>query len=164
MIKHAVAGRFAAIAAVMVSLSASAGVQTVRYVKADNPGAAEPYDTEANAAGDIQTAIDFCGEEEKIVVLKGIYNTTEAVNVNKKLEVVGATGNPEDVVIHNTVSGYRCLKVTKAGAFVASMGIVLDAARVYPAEWLILAAVFVISVLPTMLCTLRMARRDGVDA
>ena len=123
MVKHTVAGRFAAVAAMMVSLSASAGVQTVRYVKADNPGAAEPYDTEANAAGDIQTAINFCGEEEKIVVLKGIYNTTEAVNVNKKLEVVGATGNPEDVIIHNTVSGYRCLKVTKAGAFVASMAL-----------------------------------------
>ena len=97
--------------------------QPVRYVKAGNPDAAEPYDTEANAAGDIQMAINFCGEEEKIVVLKGIYNTTEAVNVNKKLEVVGATGNPEDVIIHNTVSGYRCLKVTKAGAFVASMAL-----------------------------------------
>ena len=94
--------------------------QPVRYVKAGNVGK-EPYDSEANAAGDIQTAINFCGEEEKIIVLKGVYNTTEAVNVNKKLEVVGATGNPEDVVIHNTVTGYRCLKVTKADAFVASM-------------------------------------------
>ena len=96
--------------------------QPVRYVKAGNAGK-EPYDSEANAAGDIQTAINFCGEEEKIVVLKGIYNTTMAVDVNKKLEVIGATGNPEDVIIHNTVSGYRCLKVTKAGAFVASMAL-----------------------------------------
>ena len=163
MNKHAVAIGVAVFAATVVSLSASAGVQTVRYVKADNPGAAEPYDTEANAAGDIQTAINFCGEEEKIIVLKGVYNTTMAVDVNKKLEVIGATGNPEDVIIHNTVSGYRCLKMTKAGAFVASMGVVLDSARIYPTEWLILLTVFVISVLPTLICTLNMARKDGIS-
>ena len=46
--------------------------------------------------------------------------------------------------------------------FVASMGIVLDVARIYPLEGVIMAVVFVISVLPTVVCTLQMSRRDGV--
>ena len=48
------------------------------------------------------------------------------------------------------------------GEFVASMGIVLDWARVYPMELLIMAVVFVISVLPTVICTLSMSRKDGI--
>ncbi len=47
------------------------------------------------------------------------------------------------------------------GEFVASMGIVLDWARVYPFELLIMGAVFVISVLPTVVCTVHMSRKDG---
>ena len=48
--------------------------------------------------------------------------------------------------------------------FVASMGIVLDAARVYPMEWVILLAVFLLSLLPTVLCTHRMSRRATLEA
>lgn len=48
--------------------------------------------------------------------------------------------------------------------FVARMGIVLSAARVYPTEWLILLVVFLLSILPTVVCTQRMARRDGMEA
>ncbi|MBQ1245999.1 MAG: ABC transporter permease [Clostridia bacterium] len=54
-----------------------------------------------------------------------------------------------------------CLRLM--GDFVASMGIVLDSARVYPMEWLIMAVVFVISVLPTVICTLNMSRKDGIS-
>ena len=46
--------------------------------------------------------------------------------------------------------------------FVATMGIVLNAGRVYPMEWAILAAVFALSILPTAVCTHVMARRDGL--
>ena len=49
-------------------------------------------------------------------------------------------------------------------SFVASMGIMLNATRVYPLEWPILALVFVISLLPTHLMTWRMSRRDGLEA
>lgn len=49
------------------------------------------------------------------------------------------------------------------GEFVASMGIVLDWARVYPMELAIMAVVFVISVLPTVVCTLSMSRKDGIS-
>ena len=46
--------------------------------------------------------------------------------------------------------------------FAAGMGIVLDAARVYPMEWLILLAVFALSILPTAICTRAMARKDSL--
>ena len=49
------------------------------------------------------------------------------------------------------------------GEYVASMGIVLDWARIYPFEAVIMAVVFVISVLPTVICTLNMSRKDGVS-
>ncbi len=49
------------------------------------------------------------------------------------------------------------------GEYVASMGIVLDAARIYPAEWAIMAVVFIISVLPTVVCTISMSRKDGIS-
>ena len=47
--------------------------------------------------------------------------------------------------------------------YVASMGVVLNAGRVYPLEIAILVGVFLISVLPTVVCTLVMSRRDGVS-
>lgn len=50
------------------------------------------------------------------------------------------------------------------GGLVASMGIVLNGWRIYPQEFAILAGVFVISVLPTMLRILSMSRRDGLSA
>lgn len=49
------------------------------------------------------------------------------------------------------------------GDFVSSMGIVLDAKTVYPFEFVIMAAVFLISVLPTVICTLNMSRKDGIS-
>ena len=48
--------------------------------------------------------------------------------------------------------------------FVSRMGIVLNAARVYPLEWAILLAVFALSILPTAVLTRRMAKRDSLEA
>lgn len=45
--------------------------------------------------------------------------------------------------------------------FVASMGIVLNAWHVYPAEGLILLGVFLLTLLPTTILTRRMARQDA---
>ena len=47
--------------------------------------------------------------------------------------------------------------------YVESMGVVLNMAKVYPAEFLILLGVFVISVLPTVICTLNMSKKDGIS-
>jgi ABC-type antimicrobial peptide transport system permease subunit len=49
------------------------------------------------------------------------------------------------------------------GEFVASMGIVLDWAQIYAFEIVIMAIVFIISVLPTVICTLNMSRKDGIS-
>ena len=46
------------------------------------------------------------------------------------------------------------------GQYAAAMGIVFDTAKVYPFEWLIMAVVFIISVLPTFICTLHIAKKD----
>lgn len=48
-------------------------------------------------------------------------------------------------------------------SFVAGMGISLNAAKVYPLEWAILALVFIVSILPTSILTARMSRQDGID-
>ncbi len=46
--------------------------------------------------------------------------------------------------------------------YVESMGVVLNMSKVYPAEILILLAVFVISVLPTAICTFCMSNKESV--
>ena len=47
--------------------------------------------------------------------------------------------------------------------YVEGMGVVLNMAKIYPAEFVILAAVFAISVLPTVIWTLSTARKDGIN-
>jgi putative ABC transport system permease protein len=49
------------------------------------------------------------------------------------------------------------------GEYVASMGIVLNWSKIYPFELVIMAVVFVISVLPTVICTVNMSRKDGIS-
>ena len=56
---------------------------------------------------------------------------------------------------------HLCLALIRG--FVARMGIVLNATRVYPLEWAILAAVFLLSILPTAIATRRMAGKDGLS-
>ena len=46
--------------------------------------------------------------------------------------------------------------------YVESMGVVLNMAKVYPFEFVILVAVFAISVLPTVIWTVSMSRKDGI--
>ena len=53
--------------------------------------------------------------------------------------------------------------LTLMGSLVANMGIVLEAWTFYPMEWAIVALVFVISVLPTMICILSMSRKDSLS-
>ncbi|MBE6548530.1 MAG: ABC transporter permease [Ruminococcaceae bacterium] len=47
--------------------------------------------------------------------------------------------------------------------YVESMGAVLNMAKVYPLEILILVAVFLISVIPTVICTMVMSKKDGIN-
>ena len=47
--------------------------------------------------------------------------------------------------------------------YVESMGVVLNMAKVYPMEFIILLAVFIISVLPTAIWTFCMSRKDSIS-
>lgn len=47
--------------------------------------------------------------------------------------------------------------------YVESMGVVLDMSKTYPAELIILLAVFMISVLPTVIWTFAMSRKDNIS-
>ena len=75
-------------------------------------------------------------------------------------------------LIQNALTGVAAMLLSLLAAhlcllgirrFVATMGIVLNWTRVYPLEWAILLAVFLLSVLPTVICTQRMAGRDGLE-
>ena len=65
----------------------------------------------------------------------------------------------------STILAFVCsrLCLMLMGGYVASMGIVLDTAKIYPLEIAIMAVVFVISVLPTVVCTLNMSKKDGIN-
>ncbi|MCQ2458600.1 MAG: ABC transporter permease [Clostridia bacterium] len=63
-------------------------------------------------------------------------------------------------VLLSLLLSHACLKLM--GSFVAGMGIVLSSWTFYPLEFAIAALVFVISVLPTMLCILNMSRKDSL--
>jgi len=47
--------------------------------------------------------------------------------------------------------------------YVESMGVVLNMAKIYPMEFIILLAVFIISVLPTVIWTFCMSRKDSIS-
>jgi len=47
--------------------------------------------------------------------------------------------------------------------YVESMGVVLNMTKVYPMEFIILLAVFIISVLPTVIWTFCMSRKDSIS-
>lgn len=53
-----------------------------------------------------------------------------------------------------------CLMAVRS--YVSSMGIVLNIGKIYPLEWVIMAVIAVISVLPTVVCTLSMSKKDGI--
>ncbi|MBE5791378.1 MAG: ABC transporter permease [Clostridia bacterium] len=59
------------------------------------------------------------------------------------------------------ILSHACLGLM--GSFVASMGIVLNVTNIYALEWGIMALVFVLSILPTMIRILTMSRKDSLS-
>ena len=59
--------------------------------------------------------------------------------------------------------GVSRICMTLMNDYVQSMGVVLNMSKVYPAEFLILLAVFIISVLPTVIWTFCMSRKDSIS-
>lgn len=79
--------------------------QKLYYAKAGNAGAAAPYDSEATAAADIQTAIDAAPVGTEVVICPGTYEITTSLFILKRITVRGQTGNAEDVIVRNVYSG-----------------------------------------------------------
>lgn len=64
-------------------------------------------------------------------------------------------------VLCSLLAAHGCLAAMRS--FVSGMGIVLNVWQIYPLEWLIMLAVFCISILPTSIMTWQMARHDSID-
>lgn len=106
-----------------------------------------------------------------LIALLNAYDSREEISL---MRLIGVSMRKINMLylIQNAIAGAIALILALALAhgglmcirsFVASMGIVLNAWNVYPMEWCILLAVFIISIIPTSLMTLHMSRRDSID-
>ena len=106
-----------------------------------------------------------------VITLLNMYDSKKEIAL---MRLIGIGMNKINLVyiIQNSIIGFIstilafvfsriCLMLM--GGYVASMGIVLDVAKIYPLEIAIMAVVFVISVLPTIICTLNMSKKDGIN-
>ena len=105
-----------------------------------------------------------------VITLLNMYDSKKEISL---MRLIGISMNKVNMIyiIQNAIIGLvstilalLCsrLCILMIGGYVASMGIVLDFAKIYPFEFVIMAIVFIISILPTVFCTLKMSRQDGV--
>ena len=102
------------------------------------------------------------------ITLLNMYDSQKEIALMRLIGVSTAKVNLL-FLIQNTIIGIVSTLLSFAASracimmisgFVASMGIVLDASTVYPLEYLIMALVFLISILPTFICTVSIAKKD----
>lgn len=77
------------------------------YVKAGNPDAVYPYDTEEGAAPTLAAAIE-AAMDGSTIYLRGSEKLS-GMTVEKSVALIGATGNPEDAIFKS------CLKLSSPG-------------------------------------------------
>ena len=105
-----------------------------------------------------------------VITLLNMYDSKKEISL---MRLIGISMNKVNMlyIIQNAIIGFIStilalicsrLCILMIGGYVASMGIVLDFAKIYPFEFVIMAIVFIISILPTVFCTLKMSRQDGV--
>ncbi len=105
-----------------------------------------------------------------IITLLNMYNSAKEIALMRLIGIGMKKINLLYVIQNSLIGGVSVLLAFAISRlcmvfmkdYVATMGVVLNAARVYPLEIVILVAVFLISVLPTVVCTMVMSRRDGV--
>ena len=105
----------------------------------------------------IITLLNMYHSAKEIALMRLIGISMKKINLLYLIQngIIGALS----VVIAFAVSRL-CLAL--AGDYVASMGVVLNVGRVYLPEIFILLGVFLISVIPTVICTFVMAKRDSL--
>lgn len=105
-----------------------------------------------------------------VITLLNMYDSRKEISL---MRLIGIGMNKINAlyIIQNGIIGFvstllafgvsrLCLLLARE--YVSSMGIVLNIAKVYPIEFAIMALIFVISVLPTVICTLNMSKKDGI--
>lgn len=105
-----------------------------------------------------------------IITLLNMYHSAKEISL---MRLIGISMNKINLlyIIQNGIMGFVSILLAFGMSrvcmlfmndYVASMGVVLNLSKVYAAEWIILAVVFVISVLPTVIWTFCMSRKDGI--
>lgn len=94
----------------------------VVHVDGASAAPAEPYDSTANAARDIATALAFAADGAEVRVAKGTYALTSQIVLDRKISVVGATGDPNDVVV-TPAAGQRAFYLRHPEAVVGNLSL-----------------------------------------
>ena len=105
-----------------------------------------------------------------IITLLNMYHSAKEISL---MRLIGISMQRINLlyVIENSIMGLAAvilafitsrLCMSLMNDYVESMGVVLNMSKVYPIEFLILLAVFLISVLPTVIWTFCMSRKDSI--
>jgi len=111
------------------------------HVVQGNPKAAEPYDTVANAAADIQTAIDFAVEGCAVQVDDAEYtmSVTAPITLAKGVTLKGSTGRPEGTTLvtetRTAETSFTMLTIDAVGAKVCNLTLDANANSATTGYW-----------------------------
>ena len=105
-----------------------------------------------------------------IITLLNMYHSAKEISL---MRLIGISMEKINLlyIIQNGIMGLCAVALAFAvsrlcmrlmNGYVASMGVVLNMSKVYPLEFIILLSVFLISVLPTVIWTLSMSRKDSI--
>ena len=106
-----------------------------------------------------------------IITLLNMYHSAKEISL---MRLIGISMKKINLlyIIQNSIMGLVSillafgvsrLCMTLMNDYVQSMGVVLNLSKIYPAEFIILLAVFIISVLPTVIWTFCMSRKDSIS-
>ena len=105
-----------------------------------------------------------------IITLLNMYHSAKEISL---MRLIGISMKKINLlyIIQNSIMGlvsvFLAFGVSRIcmslmNSYVESMGVVLNMSKVYPMEFIILLAVFIISVLPTVIWTFCMSRKDSI--
>lgn len=109
-----------------------------------------------------------------IIVIITLLNMYQSQKDIKLMRLIGVSMKKINLLylIQNTLIGLisvvLALVVSRIGliamgGYAASMGVVLNVGKIYPPEFLVLLLIFIVNVLPTLICTNIMSKKDGLD-